>query len=187
MVDRATQVSHRLAAGVGPATGLGIPGRSYLSSHWPDDNMLPKCGSTGRTASSLDSKGKATCVDAAIYRGCSGSAQRPTPWDAGILPVGRSQYVQDRHDHRRRGGLGGNPCEPRGHRPRRRLPATANAWWNCESALVLVVELSGAFHARTAISACGTASCGAVSGGPHPRAFALSCRLNTDPPHTGPT
>jgi hypothetical protein len=38
---------HRLAAGVGPATGLGVPGRRYLPSHWPDDNMLPKCGSTG--------------------------------------------------------------------------------------------------------------------------------------------
>jgi hypothetical protein len=38
---------HRLAAGVGPATGLGIHGRRYLPSHWPDDNMLPKCGSTG--------------------------------------------------------------------------------------------------------------------------------------------
>ena len=69
--------------------------------------------------------------------------QRPTPWDAGILPVGRSQYIQDRHDRRRRGGLGCNPCEPRGHRPRRRLPTTDNAWWNCESALVLVVELRG--------------------------------------------
>jgi hypothetical protein len=29
------------------ATGLGIHGRRYLPSHWPDDNMLPKCGSTG--------------------------------------------------------------------------------------------------------------------------------------------